>query len=242
MTRSLGWIAAIGLSIGVVSLSLAYVMGGRDLDHVMGRSIFAQSCDRPTKADTSPSERRLAWAGDTVDIALPATVRFRGGEGSDIVVRGASDLIAHVEVRGNRIILDCRGGTRDVEITLPGTAFRRISLSGSATLAMENLSQRKLAVSISGSGSLNGQGTVDRLSVTVAGSGNAKLADVDTRQLAVKISGSGNVDAAPKDKADINIAGSGNVRLFSRPPRLKSHIAGSGRVIQAPVQAAESTK
>ena len=246
MSRTLGWIATFGLGIGIVSLALAYAFGGRDLHRLLDRGLsVAQSCEGTTKDDALASERRLAWTGgDSIDIALPATVRLRGGEGSDIVVRGAPDTIAHVEVRGGRITLNCRwsAAARRVEITLPGQAFRRVGVSGSGKVMLENLNQPELALSISGSGSIHGQGSVGQLAVSVAGSGNARLADVAVKQLKVNISGSGNVEAAPKDGADISISGSGNVRLLSRPTRLEQHIAGSGRITQAAVEAAEGNK
>src|SRR5260370_16232945 len=108
MSKYLGRIAIVSLTIGVASLALAWAFGGRDLARLLERGTFvAQSCgDGTTKA--SDSERHLAWTGDAIDIALPATVRYRSGEGSDIVVRGAPDAIAHVELRGGRLILHCR--------------------------------------------------------------------------------------------------------------------------------------
>ena len=243
MSRTLGWIATFGLTIGVVSLALAYAFGGRDFDRILS---VAQSCgDGPAKAGASSTERRLPWTGgDTVDIALPATVHLKSGDGSDVIVRGAPDTIAHVEVRGSRITLNCRwsAAARHVEITLPGRAFRNIGLAGSAKVFLEDLNQPELALSISGSGTVKGQGTVDRLTVRIAGSGNARLADVAAKELKADVSGSGNVEAAPKDDADINISGSGNVRLASRPTRLRQHIAGSGRITQISIEAAEGKK
>ncbi len=243
MSRTLGWIATVGLSIGVTSLALAYAMGGRDLNRLLS---VAQSCgDGTTKAGTASSERRLPWTGgDTIDIALPATVHLRSGEGSEIVVRGSPDTIAHVDVRGSRISLNCRwsAAARHVEITLPGRAFRQIGLAGSGRMILENLNQPELALSISGRGSVRGQGTVDHLTVRIAGSGKARLADVANKELKVDISGRGKVEAAPRDDADINISGSGDVRLLSRPARLRQHIAGSGRITQLPLQSAERTQ
>ena len=242
MSRMLRWVAAWGLGIGTVSLVLAYALGGRDLPRVFDRGLFAA---RDCKDGSASSERHLAWGGGTsIDIALPAAVRFRSGEGNDIVLRGPSDMIANVDVRDNRLTLNCRmtANSPPIEVTLPGQAFRRIGVSGSAKLDMENLDQRKLALNISGSGALRTQGTVERLSVTVAGSGIAKLADVAVRRLSVKISGSGSVEAAPRDEADIIIAGSGNVRLLSHPARLKTRVAGSGQIIQASLDAAEGKK
>ncbi|MFI5001360.1 MAG: GIN domain-containing protein, partial [Reyranellales bacterium] len=196
------------------------------------------------KNSAAASERRLKWdGGDTVDIALPATVHYRSGEGDEVIVRGAPDVVANVEIYGGRIRLDCHGSrARSVDITLPGRAFRRVSLSGSGKVRMENISQPELALKIAGSGAFSAQGSVDRVTVSIAGSGDASLAELAVKQLTVKIAGSGNVEAAPKDVADISLSGSGNVRLLTRPARLRSHVAGSGRISQAPLEAADGKK
>jgi hypothetical protein len=125
MAKTLGLIAVGGLSVGVASLALAYALVGHDVANFLDRDTFlAHSCgDNSGKGDAKQRERRLAWEGDdTVEISLPASVRYRGGEGSDVIVRGSPDVIAHVEVHRGRITLDCHrfGGFRDIEVTLPG--------------------------------------------------------------------------------------------------------------------------
>jgi Putative auto-transporter adhesin, head GIN domain len=230
--RTLGWIAIGGIGIGIASLSLAYALGGRDLHRLPFD--LASSCGNGAKG--GPSVRRLTWDnGDAIEIALPGTVTFRGGQGSEVVVRGSPDLVAHVEVRGSRLVLDCHGWTagRDLEITLPGRAFRDIRLSGSSKLVMENVSQPDLDLRISGSGTVRAQGSVDQATIKVSGSGEAKLGDLAMKQLKVDISGSGKVEAAPKDSADVRISGSGDVKLLSRPANLTSKVSGSGRISQA---------
>jgi Putative auto-transporter adhesin, head GIN domain len=244
MAKTLGLIAVGGLSVGFASLALAYALVGHDVANFLDRDTFlAHSCgDNSGKGDAKQRERRLAWEGDdAVEISLPASVRYRGGEGSDVIVRGSPDVIAHVEVHRGRITLDCHrfGGFRDIEVTLPGRTFRRIGLSGSGKLVMENVNQPDLDFRISGSGSVRAQGTVDHATINVAGSGDARLADLAMKELTAKISGSGKVEAAPKDAADIHISGSGDVRLLSHPARLSSHVAGSGRITQASVDSAE---
>jgi hypothetical protein len=242
MSRILGWVATIGLSVGVISLGIAYALGGRDLAHLLERSTFTFQACKDGAASQRVTERHLTWSGgDAIEIALPATVRFRGGKGDDILVRGSPDLIANVDIDGSRVRLKCRWSTsnHDIEIELPGS-YRRVGLSGSGKVTMDNLNQHRLALRISGSGDVSAQGAVDRLTVSLAGSGNARLADVAVKELKVEIAGSGNVDAAAKDEADIRISGSGDVRLHGRPARLKSHIAGSGRISQ--LEAAEGSK
>jgi hypothetical protein len=241
MSRYLGRIATVSLTIGVLSLAIAWAFGGRELGELLHRSTFlAQSCGDGKGGDI---ERHLPWRGNSIDIALPGTVHFRAGEGSDIVVRGAPDTIANVEVRGGHLMLGCRWSpsARNIEVTLPGQTIRHLGISGSGKLDMDKVSQRELTLSISGSGSLRAQGTVDHLKVRVAGSGDAQLGGLIAKRLNVEISGSGNVEAAPQDEANIRIAGSGNVRLLTRPARLQTHISGSGRISQ-PQEAAEGKK
>jgi hypothetical protein len=246
MVRPLAWTAIGGLSVGVVCLSLAYATGGSPLRRMvdLGLSSFG-SCDAN---GATASERRLKWEGsDTVDIAGFAVVHYRGGDGTgggdEVIVRGSPDIVANVEVRGGRIMLNCRGaGSRMVDITLPGRAFRKMHLSGSGKVLLENVSQPDLVLAISGSGSLRAQGSVDRLTVSIAGSGGAKLADLAVKELTVKVAGSGNIEAAPKDLADITVSGAGNVRLLTRPAQLRSHVSGSGRITQPPIEAADGKK
>lgn len=235
MIRSLRWIAGLGLAIGAVSLTVAFLIGGFSVRDLWDRANFSrQACGDDKGAGKSPSERRLAWnGGDSIEIAVPARITLRMGEDSDIVVRGSPGAISHVDVRGKRLTLNCRwGSASDLDVVLPGKAFRHIGLSGSTRLVMENLNQPALDVRISGSGAVQAQGTVDRVSLKVSGSGDGRFADLAMKSLTLKISGSGDVEAGPTEEADVSISGSGTLRLLTRPARLNTHIAGSGRVLQ----------
>ncbi|MBV9834603.1 MAG: DUF2807 domain-containing protein [Alphaproteobacteria bacterium] len=238
MTRKLAWIAMGGLFVGIACLVLAYFAGGRSGGFVP--ALTGRPCDM--HADSAVTERHLAWpGGDTIEIAVPATVRYRRGSGSDVVVRGAGHFVERVALRGHTIVLACHpiGSPPEIEITLPGEAFDRINLSGSVRLFMESLDQPALAVNIAGSGSVQMQGRLEQLSLSVAGSGWARVADLDLQRLIVKLSGSGHVEASPREDAKIEIAGSADVRLLIRPKSLQSRIAGSGRVSQPPPDSAE---
>jgi hypothetical protein len=242
MSNYLGRIAVVSLTIGVVSLALAYAFGGRDLTRLLDRGTFVvSSCDGGT-SKAADTERRLAWSGDSIDIALPATVR--SGEGPDIVVRGPAEVIGHVEQRGGRLMLNCRwhASSRDIEIILPAKPMQRVAISGSGKVVLEKVNQPELRLVISGSGSVAAQGTVDRLSLVISGAGKARLGELSTKQLTVEVSGSGNVEAAPTDEADIRISGSGKVNLLTRPARLNSKISGSGRITQPPLEASQGKK
>jgi hypothetical protein len=228
--RTLSLIAIGGIGVGIASLSLAYAIGGRDLDAFGFAERWASGCGD----SAGPRERSLAWdGGDTVELSLPGTVHWRAGDGNQLIVRGAPGVANHVELHGSRIVLTCRGRSGSLDITLPGRPFRRIGIAGSGNLVMENVSQPELALRISGSGSMRAQGNVDRLTVDLSGSGDARLGELIAKQASVRISGSGKVEASPKDSADVKISGSGDVKLLTRPAELNSKVSGSGRITQA---------
>ena len=242
MVRPLAWTAIGGLSVGVVFLSLAYATGGSSLRRMV--DIGLSSVGSCNAHGSTATERRLKWEGnDTVDIAGSAIVHYRGGEGDEVILRGSPEAVANVEIQGGKITLNCHGaGSRTVDITLPGRVFRKMHLSGSGKVLAENVSQSDLTLAVSGSGSLRAQGSVDRLTVSISGSGSAKMGDLAVKQLTVKVAGSGNIEASPKEVADITVSGAGDVRLLTRPAQLRSHVSGSGRITQPPLEAADGKK
>jgi hypothetical protein len=245
MTRILAWIAAGGLGGGIVLLVLAYSLGGRDLMREASWHGWPIETCSGSNNDGGGSERHWTWnGGDTVDLVAPGTVHFHAGEGDEVIARGSPELLSHLDIRGSRIVVRCwsPGGTHNIDITLPGRTFHRINITGSSRLAMDGLNQRELELRVSGSGEVEASGAVDRMRVTLSGSGNALLGGVAMKRLVAQIAGSGNIEAAPTELADIKIAGSGDVRLRSRPTKLSSHISGSGRITQAPPDPTDERK
>ncbi len=237
--KNLGWIALGGFAVGFVAFGGAFAAGGKDmwsLDNLPNWKFGYGWQDRCGKIDASErSERRLAWTGgETVGIAIPGNVRYKVGEGEEVVVRGPQNFLDHVVIEGDSIKLDC-GGVRgaNLDVTLPGIAFRKIDLAGSGDLVGENLNQEELKVSIAGRGSVRATGSAAHVEVNIAGSGDANLKDLAMKTLELNVAGSGDAEAAPVDSAKVNVIGSGNLKLFSNPKDIKTSIVGSGRVIHA---------
>ena len=232
-TKGLASIAAIGLGVGVLGLGLMAVLTSDSLGGLPTISVASGSCSEEIPA-SAPDERTIPWPGrDRVDIQLPSavTVRYRGGEGDAVILRGAPRDIAFIEVKGGDIRSTCRQNFAGrVEIVLPGRVFRQVSLKGSGEVIMEAVDQDELSVSLAGSGTVSAQGQSTSAAISIAGSGEVQLGDLVIDELKASIAGSGTVDAKPKTAADINIAGSGEVRLLSRPEDLSTSILGSGRV------------
>ncbi|HSI00946.1 MAG TPA: DUF2807 domain-containing protein [Reyranella sp.] len=242
MTSILGKIAVSGLAVGVVSLSLAWALGGHDLWHTLADGRFPTRSCSDSKVAVGGPERRLPWTGrDSIGIALSVPVRLVPGSGSDVVLRGAPETIAHLQLNDGGLRADCRSlrSAQAVTLELPAQALRTVKLSGAATVTIEKLGQPELALVVSGSGRVQAQGAVERVAVTLSGSGDVRLGEVALKRLTAKISGSGSLEAAPRDEADLTLSGSGQVRLLTRPAALRSKVSGSGRVEQPPVESAD---
>ena len=239
MNRTLGLVALSGLTIGVVCLSLAWAVGGRDFRTMVAEDRFGwRSCDDDA---ASGPERHLAWTGgDKIEVTTPVPLKLVACDGGDVVMRGTPDAIAHLKLRGDRVISCGRwGGSGPVEIELPARALRHVHISGAGTVTLEKLSQRELGLAISGSGDIQAQGTVERVSAEISGSGNVRLADVAMKRLKTRISGSGRVEAGPTDEADIHLSGAGTLKLLTKPAALHTKISGAGRIIQPSVESAD---
>ena len=242
MRRTLGLVAITGLSIGVVCLSLAWAIGGRDFRTLVAEDRFGwRACDDDAVA--AGPERRLAWTGgDTIDVTTPVPLKLIAGDGGEVILRGPPDTIAHLRLRGGRLVSCGRLGAGPVDVELPARALRHVRISGAGTVTLEKLSQRELGLNISGSGDIQAQGTVERVSAEISGSGNVRLADVALKRLKTRISGSGRVEAGPTDEADIRLSGAGTVKLLTKPAALHTKVSGAGRIIQASAESAEGKK
>ena len=241
MPRILVRIAVGGLTVGVVSLAIAWAIAGRDLRTMIAEERLGwRSCGDDAVVAAAGPERRLPWTGgDTIEVVTPVPLTLIASDGGDVVLRGAPDTIAHLRLRGGRLFSCGRPGAGPVDIELPARALRHVRISGAGAVTLEKLSQRELGLAISGSGDIQAQGTVERVSADISGSGNVRLADLALKRLRTKISGSGRVEAGPTDEADIHLSGAGTVKLLTRPAALHTKVSGAGRILQPSVESAD---
>lgn len=109
------------------------------------------------------------------------------------------------------------------------TMVLKLSISGSATVKLRQLSADEVSADVSGSGDLEFSGRSTKLGVSVSG-----RCDVDTRGLEaddvrIDIAGSGDAAVTARKTLSVSIAGSGSV-VYAGDPVVKSSIAGSGSV------------
>jgi hypothetical protein len=237
--RTLGVIALAGVGVSVVCLGLAHAIDPSvNRNWGDGFGFMYRGCSAPA-GDSADITRELQWNGDdTVTINVPATIHYRPDNGPVLRASGPNAVMSHLRVRDGRVELDCRmyGTDRELDLVLPGRAFDSFTLNGTGHLVLENLKQTQLNISLRGDADVRATGVADDLTLTIAGSGDADMGQLAVQSSRVRIAGSGKAALAPRDSADIFIAGDGEIRFLEQPRHLQTHIAGSGRIINAPTQ------
>jgi hypothetical protein len=182
-----------------------------------------------------PGHWEWAWDGsDSLGISVPATVHYVRGGPARIVITGPDDMLAQLRVgHGDiRFCRDCWGGHGDrLDITVSGVPLRNVSLAGGGEdIQLGRLDQNELHLSIAGSGRASADGRIDQLKLSIAGSGTVRMDDAKVQRADIHIAGSGNVAVTPTEEADVHVSGSGNIQMKATPPRLNQFVTGSGGV------------
>ena len=110
-----------------------------------------------------------------------------------------------------------------------------MTVSGSGGVRLSQIAADAVAARLSGSGWVAAAGSANTLRLAVSGSGGADMGRLGVQDADAALSGSGAAVVAPRRSADLNVSGSGSIRLLTRPPQLVAHRYGSGSIIQPTV-------
>jgi hypothetical protein len=259
MYARLGLIAVCGFALSAVCLGGAFALGGGNAVETAISSFggFGQVSCGVAGPFTADASRTLPWNGDgdRVAVAVAANSFYRPGSGDQLVVKGDPRIVSHVYVRDGVVGIDCNPGglffgrAPRIEVTLPGRKFRSFEQRGSGNMQLAGLSQDEAQISIKGSGDIQADGKVDRLTLQIAGSGNltatgatnslaldimgsgdAKLRSLTAKDADVEVNGSGDVELAVRDSSRVSIVGngSGDITAEGSTDDLKVAMHGSG--------------
>jgi hypothetical protein len=200
-------------------------------------------------------ENRTVADFTKIDVDLSGKVEIRQGAAFKVEVEAESNLLDLIEtsVSGQTLHIDSKGNFNSNQpiryyITMPNLEGVKIGGSGSANV-LDVFSPKTLSLDIKGSGSIKGNFIAGEVEVDIAGSGNVYLegsadvleadiagsGDINAEGMAAKkadidVAGSGSIKVHAVDELEVDIAGSGSVKYMGNPSKLKTDIAGSGRI------------
>jgi hypothetical protein len=246
MIRVLVMIAVTGFLVSVVTISTAVAIAGPDLftDALLNHSFigghwdidgnnFNWENDRYSGPQTT---RELAWTGgDTLEVDVPAQITYTQAPGAGkITVTGSQRALDNLEIEDGRLRFSHghyrHGG--DLTIVMTAPAVTHFDLRGSGRLDIEGYEQDKLNLDVSGDAQVSAKGVAKGLQLSMSGSGEADLGELKVSDADINIEGSGAATLAPTGAAIVDISGSGDVTLLTRPSKLETNVSGSGSIHQ----------
>ncbi|HEX7837536.1 MAG TPA: head GIN domain-containing protein [Kofleriaceae bacterium] len=182
------------------------------------------------------SEVRQVGAFSAIDIAGATDADIAFAADSHVEISGDDNLVPLIttELHGDKLEIGTRQSVRPklplvAHITAP--RINAVHVSGSGNITIHGVHGDNLTVSISGSGDIRGDGTVQQLTAKVNGSGDLELDQLAAERASVTISGSGDAKLAVGKSLDVTINGSGDVS-YRGDPEVRKQINGSGSVIK----------
>ena len=196
------------------------------------------SCGSSAAADVVKIERPV---GDfqQVEILDAVNVYLTQGPAKPAVIEAEPSIASRVEleISGSVLKVHLKGNSffsshHDINVYLTAPEVNGLSVFGSGDLKLVGKlsSKDSIKISISGSGSVNGELNTPTVSASIAGSGDIKVKG-KTRDLRVSIAGSGDYDGfgLMAENTSVSIVGSGDAHVYASK-NLNVSTAGSGDV------------
>ena len=196
--------------------------------------------DRLTANGNIISETRGLGQFTGVSSSGATPVEIKYGTEYSIEIKGSSNIVPHYITRVVNNILyigfeNANVHRDDIEVVLTMPMIRKIELSGSTKAAIKGPfpDVANFEVSISGSGNVKLENSMqaENVDVEISGSGEVDFEKMSTKKVEVDISGSGNVRIQVEDRLKAKISGSGKV-YYRGNPVVQQDISGSGKAIK----------
>lgn len=120
--------------------------------------------------------------------------------------------------------------SRKILLKITTNQLDQLIISGSAKVQINQIKSEKLAITVSGAGTIVATGQVDDLNIVISGVGNISFKELKTKNTRLKISGSGRADLFVSENLDASINGTGKANIWGSPTNVTKSINGLGKI------------
>ena len=194
---------------------------------------------------------------DRVDVSGAVKVHVRQQGTASVRIEADENLLPYIDVytHGSTLTIRTKQGysldpTREVVAYVTAPSFRDIEVSGacdiigdgpvvgtdaldmhvsgSGDMEME-VDLSRVSAEISGSGTIRLKGKADDFSANVSGSGNVKCFDLQAGNINVDLSGAADAEVNASRQLKVQVSGAGTVK-YKGSPSINQSISGSGSI------------
>lgn len=144
----------------------------------------------------------------------------------DLVIIGDGNVVSGRTAHPNRVGAPAEQAV--VLITQPNAPD--IQLRGNARVLLRDIHQHSLTLQLAGSGDIDINGQLDRLTADVTGSGTIRSNKLIAQSVDCSVTGSGTISAQCLQSVRARVTGSGNIIVHGAPVARDTGVTGSGNI------------
>ena len=203
------------------------------------------------------TQERKVSSFNSVEASGSVKVHIRQDSSSSVKIETDENLMEYIEiyVTGSTLVIKEKDGfnpspSKDLIVYTSAPVYRSVDVSGAGDIISDNIISggEPLEMGVSGSGNINVQVALPKVSADVSGSGNVMLKgtskeftgsisgsgsikafDLTTDVSTLNLSGAADAEVTANQKLDVNVSGSGDVK-YKGNASVSQSISGSGSV------------
>ena len=203
------------------------------------------------------TQDRSVGSFNSIDASGSVKVHIKQDPSAAVRIETDENLQPYVEVytNGNTLVIKSKEGfnlspTKDVVVYTSAPVYKSIDVSGASDILGDNniTGTEVLEMQVSGSGKIDAQVSVPKVSAhvsgsgdvflkgaskefegSVSGSGSIKAFDLATDETKLDLSGAADAEVTANQKLDVQVSGSGDVK-YKGNASVSQSISGSGSV------------
>ncbi len=210
---------------------------------VVALILGAGACTIPVSYEEGSGRviRESREVGSFQEIAFEGNGRLiiEQGENEALIIEAEDNVLSHIEseVRGGRLEIGFTSRrwenilrpTKPIRYMLTVRDLQRLSLLGVGEIDIRELRTQALGITLSGAGTIEASGEVDRLEVNVSGAGSLEAGDLRADEVDINLSGAGNAEVWAIESLRVNITGLGRVSYYGDPD-VRQSVSGLGEL------------
>ena len=203
----------------------------------IGLSLALAACSLAHATPSAPlsTEARKVEAFHGLNLTAVVGVEVGIGTTPTLEVIAPAEWIPRLQTKvvNGILVVSMPGSWKNVPeiklaITMPD--LTSIDISGVASVHATKLATKALDVTISGTGSVDLAGTVDKLRVSSAGTGSIEAKDLRAATVSVDLGGTGEAVVTATKRIDATISGTGAITVYGKPATVNKSVSGVGDV------------
>ncbi len=181
------------------------------------------------------NENRTVENFTEIELGGAYNVDIKVGKEPSLSISGEENLIRYIRTRveGDRLIVDTRKNISPrkeirIKITVPKLTY--LDASGACDIYAGNIDSDHFNLDVSGAGSVELNGKVDKLSIDLSGAGSVSAKNLKSKDLNISLSGASSAEVYASEYIDASVSGVGSITYFGDPKNVRKDVSGIGSI------------